>query len=71
MALLRTKTGKDLSSLLDAQELASLEIGENTPLEIHTDGKSIIISPASGDDAFKDAVAELHAQYGGMLKRLA
>lgn len=74
MTKLGTKRGKDLSLLLEPGALAALEIAEDTPLEIHTDGRSIIISPA-GDalqgQAFAQAVADLHAQYGDMLKRLA
>ena len=51
-----------------------LNINEQTPLEITTDGKNIIISPVQEkqrEKAFKSALAKVNQRHGKTLKKLA
>ena len=69
-----TRHGNSLALVIDKPILDLLNIGEKTPLDIETDGRSLVISPAADkrDEAkFEKALSEVHKKYGKMLKRQA
>jgi antitoxin MazE len=54
--------------------LELLDIDQNTPLEITTDGKALVVSPvqdARRRKKFQAALAKVNRKYPKMLKRLA
>ncbi len=69
-----TKHGNSLALVIDRGVLDLLEIDADTPLNIRTDGKCLIIAPVQ-DEArqkkFRAALEEGNRRYGRMLKRLA
>ena len=69
-----TRTGNSLALVLDKPLLDRLGIDADTPLELSTDGDVLVISPARGKrrtGKLKTIVAEAHAKYGGVFRRLA
>ena len=60
--------------VLDQSVLDQLEIDPETPLELTTDGQTLIVTPVK-DPArkarFEAALEETNRRYGGALKRLA
>ena len=67
-------TGEAGTLTIDRPLLDSLHIDENTPLQISTDGRRLIIEPVadpSRTERFERAVAEADRKYGRMFKRLA
>jgi len=69
-----TKHGNSLALIIDRPILDLLEIDDETPLSVTTDGKCLIISPVKDEKkqkAFREAVAEGNRRYGKMFKRLA
>ena len=69
-----TKHGNSWALVIDKPVLELLKIDPETPLEIATDGRTLIISPV--DDAarkkkFQKALEETNRKYGRTLKRLA
>lgn len=69
-----TRTGNSLAIVLDKPLLDQVGIDETTPLEVSTDGQIIVISPARDKRRtarVKAIVAESHAKYGGVFRRLA
>ena len=69
-----TRTGNSLALVLDKPLLDQVGIDADTPLEVSTDGQVIVISPARDrrrTAKFKAIVAEAHAKYGGVFRRLA
>jgi len=69
-----TKHGNSLALVIDRGVLDLLKINSDTPLNISTDGKCLVITPvqdAKRQREFQAAVAEGHRRYGKMLKRLA
>lgn len=69
-----TRHGNSLALVLDKPILELLDIDGDTPLNISTDGRSLVISPVIDKDEearFRAALAKGHKQYGRMLKRLA
>jgi antitoxin MazE len=68
-----TKHGNSLALLIDKPILDLLKIDADTPLNISTDGRCLIIAPADPkrrkklEAGFKNTVE----RYSGMLKRLA
>ena len=68
------KHGNSLALVVDRATLDLLNIDENTPLDISTDGKSLLVSPApiaKRRKHFKQALAATNKRYGRALKRLA
>ena len=69
-----TKHGNSWALVIDKPILDLLNIDPETPLEITTDGQTLIVSPAK-DPArqvkFKAALEETNRRYGRTLKRLA
>lgn len=69
-----TKSGNSLALVLDKKMLEAARIDADTELEVSTDGQVIVISPvraAKRDAKVKAIVAEAHAKYGGVFKKLA
>jgi antitoxin component of MazEF toxin-antitoxin module len=69
-----TKTGNSLALVLDKPLLDRVGIDADTPLDVSTDGDVIVITPARSRrrvTKLKTIVAEAHAKYGGVFRRLA
>ena len=69
-----TKHGNSLALVLDRGVLDLLEIDADTPLNIKTDGKCLIVTPVQAparQRKFQAALEEGNQRYGKMLKRLA
>ena len=68
-----SKHGNSLALVIDRSILELLNINEQTPLEISTDGKALVITPSSEKKRQKDFTAALNAcnrESGDALKRL-
>jgi antitoxin component of MazEF toxin-antitoxin module len=69
-----TAHGDSSALILDREMLELLNIDNNTPLEVTTDGRRLIIEPVNGDDRgtkFRAAADKSHEQYAKTFKRLA
>ncbi len=69
-----TKTGNSLALVLDKDLLEQLGIDADTPLELSTDGRVLIVSPVRGkkrDQRLRDAMARAHSEYAGVFRKLA
>lgn len=69
-----TRHGNSLALVIDRGVLDLLEIDAETPLNIRTDGKCLIVTPerdAARQKKFREALEEGNRRYGKMLKRLA
>ncbi|HEY1184132.1 MAG TPA: hypothetical protein VGE89_08100 [Bryobacteraceae bacterium] len=69
-----TKHGNSLALVIDRPILDLLRIDPETPLDISTDGKHLIVAPAKPSDRRKkfDAAQEwAHKRYGKAFQKLA
>lgn len=69
-----TRHGNSLALVIDKGVLELLNIDDQTPLEISTDGTLLLISPVRDEKRrrqFQEAVRKANARYGRALKRLA
>jgi len=69
-----TKHGNSMALIIDKAILEILKIGEDTPLELTTDGKSLSISPITDKDRlarFEGALSKVNKKYGKALKNMA
>ena len=69
-----TKHGNSLALVIDKPILDLLKINEDTPLDVSTDGKRLVIAPAGGgqkDEAFNKALDEVNREFGSVLRNLA
>ena len=69
-----TRHGNSLALVIDRPVLDLLNIDAETPLEIVTDGRVLVISPVHdtrGRKRFKAALSKANRKYGRMLKRLS
>ncbi len=69
-----TRHGNSLALVIDKGVLELLNIDEQTPLEISTDGTILLVSPVRDEKRrrqFQEALARTNAKYGRSLKRLA
>jgi antitoxin component of MazEF toxin-antitoxin module len=69
-----TKHGNSYALIIDKPILELLRAGPDTPFEVVSDGKSLMITPIRGSDSdarFEEAVDRLHTRFGKALKRLA
>ena len=69
-----TKHGNSLALVIDRPILDLLKIEADTPLEISTDGRQLIVAPAQPSARRKkfDAAQEwAHKQYGKAFRKLA
>ena len=69
-----TRHGNSLALVIDRPILDLLKIDPETPLDVSTDGKQLIIAPAkpsSRRKKFEDAQEWAHTRYGKAFKKLA
>ena len=69
-----TRHGNSLALVIDKGVLELLNIDDQTPLEISTDGTLLLISPVRDEKRrrqFQEAVEKANTKYGRALKRLA
>jgi antitoxin MazE len=69
-----TKHGNSWALVIDKPVLELLNIDPETPLEIATDGQTLIVSPARDPKRkakFKAALDRTNRKYGRVLKKLA
>ena len=69
-----TRHGNSLALVMDRGVLDILNIEEDTPLSITTDGTVLIVSPVKNQKRqklFEAALVKANAKYGRMLKRLS
>ena len=69
-----TAHGNSAALVIDKAVLSLLKITENTPLEITTDGKNLVISPVSDPkqaQEVKKAFQSVKKRFGRALKNLA
>lgn len=68
------KVGNSEALIIDKAILSLLKITENTPLEISTDGKNLVISPVSDPKKAQEvmkAYRSVKKRFARTLKRLA
>jgi antitoxin MazE len=66
--------GNSAALVIDKPILELLHVDMDTPLEIATDGKNLIISPVQNDkraSKIKTAINKVNKRHAGTLKRLA
>ena len=68
-----TKHGNSLALVIDKPILELLNIDQDTPLSVVTDGRSLVISPTDPKrrKKFEQAADDTFKKYPRMLKRLA
>jgi antitoxin component of MazEF toxin-antitoxin module len=69
-----TRHGNSLALVIDKGVLDLLDIDDQTPLEISTDGMLLLISPVRDEKRklqFQAALVKVNNKYGNALKRLA
>lgn len=66
--------GNSAALIIDKPILDILKVDMSTPLEVTTDGESLIISPVregSREKRFKEALEKVNKRHGKTLKKLA
>ncbi len=76
MVKMLSKVGSSYSLIIDKALLQVLDIEPDTPLEIKTDGKSLIVTPTAkfptkANSAVQEAFENSMKQYGEVYKKLA
>jgi antitoxin MazE len=73
-----TKVGNSLALVIDRPILELLNLDAQTPLEVHTNGRTLTISPASEVDLqdgrkrkIAEALGRVNKRYAKALRRLA
>lgn len=69
-----TKHGNSYALVIDKPILGLLKATPETPFEIVTDGRSLVLTPARGDKEereFQEAVTMVHERFGNAMKKLA
>ena len=69
-----TRHGNSLALVIDKGVLDLLNIDDQTPLEISTDGALLLISPVRDEKRkkqFREALGKVNNKYGRALKKLA
>ena len=69
-----TKHGNSCALVIDKPVLDLLKIDPETPLDITTDGRTLIVSPVADEKhkaKFRAALEETNRRYGKALRRLA
>lgn len=69
-----TTHGNSMALVIERAILDLLNIERETPLEVTTDGKNIIISPVKNENrekSFRSALAKVNDKHGKTLKKLA
>ena len=69
-----TKHGNSYAIVIDKPILELLQATPETPFEIISDGRSLILTPvrsAEEEEKFEDALAMVHKRFGNAMKKLA
>ncbi len=69
-----TKHGNSYAMVIDKPILELLQTTPETPFEIISDGRSLVLTPVRNpkeEKKFKNAVAMVHKRFGKALKKLA
>jgi antitoxin component of MazEF toxin-antitoxin module len=74
-----TKLGDSYALVIDKPILDSLKIRPDTPLEIATDGKSLVVSPSNEEseertgvsNEFEQSLEKVNRRFAKVLQRLA
>ena len=69
-----TTHGNSLALIIEKAILDLLNITQDTPLEINTDGRNLVISPVQDEDREKKvqaAMEKIHKRYAATFKALA
>ena len=69
-----TKHGNSYAMVIDKPILELLRATPETPFEIISDGRSLVLTPvraAEDEQKFEDAVAMVHKRFGRAMKKLA
>jgi antitoxin component of MazEF toxin-antitoxin module len=69
-----TKHGNSLALVIDRPILELLRINDETPLEISTDGKRLVVAPAKPSARrrkFEEAQESVHQRYAKAFEKLA
>lgn len=69
-----TKHGNSMALVIDKAILALLRITSKTPLQMSTDGRSLIVTPvgsAGRESRFRKALEAVNRRHGKTLKALA
>jgi antitoxin component of MazEF toxin-antitoxin module len=69
-----TKHGNSYAIVIDKPILDLLQAGPDTPFEIVSDGRSLVLTPVrdpEDEKKFDDAVAMIHKRFGRAMKKLA
>ena len=69
-----TKHGNSFAMVIDKPILELLQATPETPFEIISDGRSLVLTPvrdAEDEQKFENAVAMVHKRFGEAMKKLA
>jgi len=69
-----TKHGNSYAMVIDKPIMELLKATPETPFEIISDGRSLVLTPVRDpeeDKKFEDAVAMVHKRFGNAMKKLA
>ena len=69
-----TKHGNSYAMVIDKPILELLQATSETPFEIISDGRSLVLTPVRDpeeDKKFEDALAMVHKRFGNAMKKLA
>ncbi len=69
-----TKHGNSYAMVIDKAILELIQATPETPFEIISDGRSLVLTPvraAKEEKKFEDAVAMIHKRFGRAMKKLA
>lgn len=69
-----TRHGNSFALVIDKPILDLLNIKDDTPLNVTTDGTSLVVSPVTDqaeERQFRASLKKMHKRYGRMLKELA
>ena len=69
-----TRHGNSYALVIDKPILELLRVTPETPFEIVTDGRSLVLSPVHDPEEerkFQDALEMVHKRFGRAMKRLA
>ena len=69
-----TKHGNSYAMVIDKPILELLKATPETPFEIISDGRSLVLTPvrdAEEEKKFDEAVAMIHTRFGNAMKKLA
>ncbi len=69
-----TKHGNSYAMVIDKPILELLKVTPDTPFEIISDGRSLVLTPVRSpkeEKKFEDAMAMVHKRFGNAMKKLA